>query len=336
MDRPQPVCSVLGDIHRHADHAIAAKLKPEVNAKWKASIDPQRFNRVQKTLAKNRLARSNTRKGTRRDRGKYPLSGIAGCGHGGIPLTGGSAKGGRYRYYAVDRKKREEAKLKETVRIGADELERFVFDRIKLLAQDADLLAKAEVRASKHRLSRVKMRDLRLLELEAGLKNVQEGMETLVQSIGKTSSGPRRSKLQGHMRPQYRDLERREGALLNDILVAKRELPLGPAWRRVMAQNLKRLTLLLDSMDKGEQGRLLALFVTRLQVYKDKVILGLRNAPLETVPLTRKAKNRTKPPWAPFGLCRSWLPERRRRGVIHLSSGMRSLSIDRGSTCNPP
>ncbi len=279
----------------------------EVKAKWKAFIEPERFNRVQEMIARNRLARGNTRKGTRRDRGKYPLSGIAVCGYSGIPLTGSSAKG-RYRYYAVDRKKQKQAKAKKTVRIGADELERFVFDRVKLLAQDADLLAKAEKRASKERLSRAKTREQRLRKLERELKSVRGEMEGLVQSVGKRSSRPSRSKFDEHVRRHYRDLERRAEALLNDIEVAKRELPLGPHSRRLMVQSLKRLTKLLDSMEKGEQARLLALFITRLEVYKDRIALGLRNAPLETVPLEKGTKNRTEPPWAPFGLCRNWLP----------------------------
>jgi len=254
----------------------------EVKAKWRPFIDVKRFKKVQRTLGQNRLSRGNVSKGTHRDYAKYPLSGIAECGYSGLPLTGHTAKA-MYRYYFVAPSKGKKKPKRKVKMIRAEELEGLVIDRIRRLADDADLLTKAEEAARKDRGKRLATKKSEVRALEKELNEVRDEMRSVVDGFQTlhTNKGSK-SRLARDLQNRYGELEKRERDLEKSVKSRRAETPLTAPQRRRLSLRLKRLTKLLEELDKGSQARLFGLFISKLVVSDDRILLGLRNAPLET------------------------------------------------------
>lgn len=270
--------------------------KPEYRdqpASWPAYIPAAKFARVQTALAANREARGNTLRGTVRDHAKFPLSGIATCGLSGLKLTGTTTKkrgGDRtdvYTYYHVDPTTQRRRGVKETVRIRSDELEPLVFERIKMLAADADLMAHAERQAREERREQHRDQRARLGDLEAEVREAREAKRKVLQAIEQGADGAAQDDgfVRG-LRERFHALAAREAAVEEDVKSARAELverPLGPKGRRRLAQRLAKLTRVAEKMQKGELAALYDAFISRLEVFPDRVKLGLRSVPTETI-----------------------------------------------------
>ena len=294
----------------------------EVDAAWPAYIEPIRWHDVQDQLQRNELARGNTRKGTRRDKGKYPLSGIATCGYTGRPMSGASTtkpNGKVHRRYWVQLPKGQ-VRPKETASINADELEQAVFTRFKQLAMDADLLAKAEAQARKERKGRIAQAERKIKGWEKELQKIEGEQANIRETIKALRPGKVKSAMLKDLQTEYSELETRKAALREDVKLRRSELPLSAADRRHLSMKLRQLTKAFDHLDKGGQSELMAIFVTRLEVYNDRILLGLRNAPLEMIPIGGPPKKTDGGPG------RS--PDRRRVCVVSGSPG-RTRTSDR-------
>jgi len=87
-------------------------------------------------------------------------------------MIGRTAKG-KYLYYDVAQVKGKERPKRRTRMIRAEELEGLVIDRIRLLAENADLLGQAEEDARKNRSKRTAKKGAEIKALEAELTEVR-------------------------------------------------------------------------------------------------------------------------------------------------------------------
>jgi len=242
----------------------------------KPLITANRFNHVQKMMAKNK----RTRTVPSQNKYDFRLKGILKCGDCGSMMTPSPAKSGKYLYYRctkVSKYSKDECKVRK---IGARAIEDAVVNKLCEIGTDEAVIKEAVRKANRTSATNAKTKTKELNGLKRELRPVQESITNMVRYVEKHADLPK------PMADRLPELEIRKEQLEEHIQRLEFEIGKLNGYQidsELLTKTLRDFRAVYNELTPDEQTRLLQLMV-------QEVVLGEDTLKISVFPLGDSGK----------------------------------------------
>ncbi|MEQ8442527.1 MAG: recombinase family protein [Alphaproteobacteria bacterium] len=227
-------------------------------------IEPERFEKIQKLLE----ARRPTNTAPRIVNGPTLLTGVAKCARCGGGMTLRTGKGGKYRYYACNKRVTEGKSVCDAPNVPMDFLDTLVVDQLETRLLNPDrlkLLLQQLGERAERQISDTRSREK---EINVELRKVEEAIDRLYTNLAEgviTDSG--------HFRTSLSRYEQRHEELLRlkALLSRKRDIPANLLSNRNLENFASAYRELLNGNDSKLRKEYIRLLVDRVEVDEEEI-----------------------------------------------------------------
>jgi len=235
-----------------------------------AVVDREVWQRAQATL------RYNGKTGGKAVRNKFGalLKGLLRCVPCDTPMSHSitTKKTRRYRYYVCARAQKEGWASCPTKSLPAQEVERFVVERIKMIGQDPGLIADTIAQAKEQHAAELRRLEEDGKATEKDLRAFNEELQRVIEAPGRNGATADRL---ADLQDRIREDERRLGEIREKAIAASREV----VDEEDLTTALSHFTPVWDALFPREQARILQLLVERVGYDGEKGTLALTFRP---------------------------------------------------------
>ncbi len=237
-----------------------------VDAVWPAIVEQEKFTQAQRLMAEN--GQSN-RNGAKPIEHVYCLGkGLLGCGRCGTGMEGESATGRTGKKYFYYRCKSRACGL----RVAAEEVEGVVLDRLRLLADDAELLSRLTAETNR----RLQQGKPRLERQRAGLEKDLREVKTMADRLLTEWAAMEIHAGRGFLRDKLNDLGQRQADLergLAEVTNALADLDREAVSTDAVRAALAQAHALFGQLRPHEQRELMQVLLQRVEVNERQIVL---------------------------------------------------------------